>query len=416
MWSPCARGLRAGFLGLLALVAASQAAFGQPAENLNLTHDQWRQDLHFLAEELPKRHANAFHTTPKAQFDAAVADLDGRLAGLDADQTWVGMEEIVSLIGDAHTTIRFPSDCADLPIVIGRFDGDYRVTRVGPGLERALGAKVLKIDDTPVETARALLRPLTPLDVYENRADAVTAIDFTIGCALHGAGITKDRNLAHYALETDAGERFVVEVKATAPGEAAKVKWVWPFAQPPLFRQNPDLAFWYVPVPKARAVYVSIRATRGLRAASEALMKFLAQQAPDRLIIDLRQNPGGDYFEGLNNLIKPIAANPALNRKGHLFVLIGPLTFSAAMANAAQFHAMTQATLVGEPIGARPNEYSEPRSFTLPNSRLTVRYSTTFYEFVESGENVVKPDVEVATSWADFKAGRDPVLEWALRQ
>ena len=137
-------------------------------------------------------------------------------------------------------------------------------------------------------------------------------------------------------------------------------------------------------------------------------------QVLDKLVIDLRQSPGGDYFEGLNHLIKPIAKS-TLNKKGHLFVLIGPLTFSAAMANAAQFRAMTAATLVGEMIGVRPNEYSEPRDVTLPNSRLIVRYSTRFYKFVESGENVVKPDVEVPTSWADYKAGRDPVLEWVLK-
>ena len=93
-------------------------------------------------------------------------------------------------------------------------------------------------------------------------------------------------------------------------------------------------------------------------------------------MIDLRQSPGGDYFEGLNHFIKPIAADQALNRKGHLFVLIGPLTFSAAMANAAQFRSLTHATLVGEMIGVKPNEYSEPRNMTLPNSKLTVRYST----------------------------------------
>jgi hypothetical protein len=35
---------------------------------------------------------------------------------------------------------------------------------------------------------------------------------------------------------------------------------------------------------------------------------------------------------------------------------------------------MTNAILVGESIGERPNTFQEPREFTLPNSRLVVRY------------------------------------------
>jgi len=84
------------------------------------------------------------------------------------------------------------------------------------------------------------------------------------------------------------------------------------------------------------------------------------------------------------------------------------------MANAAQFRSMTAATLVGEMIGVRPNEYSEPRNVTLPNSKLTLRCSTRLYRFGESGENVIKPDVEVPTTWADYKAGLDPVSRTVL--
>ena len=35
-----------------------------------------------------------------------------------------------------------------------------------------------------------------------------------------------------------------------------------------------------------------------------------------------------------------------------------------------------RATLVGEPTGGKPNAYGDVRTFSLPNSRLVIRYST----------------------------------------
>jgi len=70
---------------------------------------------------------------------------------------------------------------------------------------------------------------------------------------------------------------------------------------------------------------------------------------------------------------------------------------------------------VGRTIGEKPNSYSEPREFTLPNSHWTVRYSTRYYKFVESGENIIRPDQEIKSSWEDYVAGRDLVLEWVLQ-
>jgi hypothetical protein len=380
---------------------------------LDLTVAQWRADLRLLAQELPKRHANAFHSCSKSDFDAAVADLDSRLHDLNSDESWAGMERIACMIGDAHTYIRLPVDCPDLPLVIGHYGDEYRVARVSPGMEKALGAKVLAIGSTPVAKARELLRPLSPREIFENRADVVAAIDFTAGCVLHAVGINRDRTSASYTLQSDAGERFTVEAKAGSG--APPVQWIWPFTELPLFRREPGRSFSLVYLREAKAVYANVRAIRNLREPGQELRSAIDERRPDKLIVDLRQNAGGDYFEGLNHLIKPIAANPALNRKGHLFVLIGPLTFSAAMANAAQFRSMTAATLVGEMIGVRPNEYSEPRNLTLPNSRLTLRYSTRFYRFVDWGENVIKPDVEVPTSWADYRTGLDPVLDSVLK-
>jgi hypothetical protein len=106
---------------------------------------------------------------------------------------------------------------------------------------------------------------------------------------------------------------------------------------------------------------------------------------------------------------------PYINRRGRLFVAIGTNTFSAGMANAAQFRTRTSAILVGETIGQKPNSFQETREVRLPNSHLIVRYSTQYYRFVGHGPNAVQPDYSIAPTWAEYRDGHDPALEWILR-
>jgi hypothetical protein len=86
------------------------------------------------------------------------------------------------------------------------------------------------------------------------------------------------------------------------------------------------------------------------------------------------------------------------------------------MANAIDFRKETNAILVGEPIGERPNSYSENDEMTLPNSRLVVSYSTRYYKFLDEDVPAVMPDKRIDPNWPDFKAGRDPVMDWILSQ
>jgi hypothetical protein len=158
----------------------------------------------------------------------------------------------------------------------------------------------------------------------------------------------------------------------------------------------------------------SSRSGRVPAATPKGLFDLIKQDRPDKLVIDVRLNGGGDYEKGLKYLVHPIRDLPEINRKGHLFILVGPNTFSAAMSNSAHFRYQTNAILVGQQIGERPNSYQEVREMKLPNSSWTVRYSVKFYKFVETGENVIQPDQEIIPSWDDYRSGRDPVLEWVL--
>jgi len=132
------------------------------------------------------------------------------------------------------------------------------------------------------------------------------------------------------------------------------------------------------------------------------------------VVLDLRYNGGGSSSV-LNPFFDAIRARPALNARGHLYTLIGRGTFSSAMMNAIHMKTDTNSILLGEPTGGRPNGYGEVRSFTLPNSGLTIQYSTRFFRNWNEGDpESFPPDVEVIITMDDLLAGRDTVLEAAI--
>lgn len=150
------------------------------------------------------------------------------------------------------------------------------------------------------------------------------------------------------------------------------------------------------------------------RERTAALARLLDESHARRLVIDLRRNEGGDLERFRQLLLPIIKARAAINRKGGLFVITGPGTFSAATVNALDLRNDANAILVGSPTGMRPNHYGEPGEFRLPNSGLRVSYSTQFHRFAADTDSAVVPDRKIEPTWAEFSAGRDPVMEWIL--
>jgi hypothetical protein len=383
--------------------------------NMNLTPAEWRADLHFLASELPKHHANAFFMISRVRFDAEVTALNRRIGTANPDEIYVGLQQIVKSIGDGHTGMgSAPPDRRVLPIQFAKFVNDFRVSAVGQGLDEALGARLLKIGGMPVaEVWQRVLTMTSQGELMElRREDALVYL--SRGYALHGLGVVPDRNHAIYTLEDDSGRVFDVNLQGLAPGESTKMKSG--YSDTALRFQKTDQPFWCEAIDERRALYCAWRSYQQLDENAKAMFALIDQTHPKKVVIDMRDNGGGDNTIGMAQMVKPIAARSDLNAKGHLYVLIGPETFSAAMNNAAQFQDDTSAITVGETIGEKPNSYQEPRQFRLPNSHLVVRASTLFYTFRKTGENAVRPNKEIIPTWDDVKSGRDPVLEWVLAQ
>lgn len=98
-----------------------------------------------------------------------------------------------------------------------------------------------------------------------------------------------------------------------------------------------------------------------------------------------------------------------------VIVLTSPRTFSAAEDFAVAFDAMQRGTIVGEATGGSTGQ---PLLFSLPgggSGRVCTKRDTypDGREFVGVG---VQPHIKVAPTVADFRNGRDTVLEAALAE
>jgi hypothetical protein len=389
-------------------------SLGALEPKMNLTPTQWRSDLHFLAVELPKKHANAFFFISSATFNSEVDALDRRIGTANADEIYVGLQQIVKSIGDGHTGMGPLPDRRVMPIKIAKFGEEFRIAEIGEGLDIALGARLVKIGGVPIADVWQRVLTMTALgELMElRREDALVYL--SRGYALHGLRVIPDRTHAVYTLEADSGSLFDVDVQGLAPGQSTRMQSR--YSNTALRFQRPDQPFWCATVEEKHAVYCAWHSYQLLEANAKEMFARIDQTSPHKLIIDMRDNGGGDNTIGEAQIVKPIAARADLNADGHLYVLIGPQTFSAAMNNAAQFQDETHAITVGETIGEKPNSYQEPRQFRLPNSHLVVRASTLFYTFRKAGENAVRPSKEIIPTWEDVKNGRDPVLDWVLSQ
>jgi C-terminal processing protease CtpA/Prc len=154
--------------------------------------------------------------------------------------------------------------------------------------------------------------------------------------------------------------------------------------------------------------------SEGEGAFAREVFSFADSNAIRRVVVDLRSNSGGNS-EIIKPLLDGLKVRPSLWAKGHLYVLIGDATFSSGVSAVLDLREEFHAILAGESTGGKPNSYGEIKSLALPNSKLTIYYSTKYFQAMRDADPPsVEPDLIVPLSIDDFLTGRDPVLETAL--
>jgi C-terminal processing protease CtpA/Prc len=189
----------------------------------------------------------------------------------------------------------------------------------------------------------------------------------------------------------------------------------------PLSMSRRDEAFWFAPLEDSDALYIQYNAVRSsttggvnIRTFANDIRAAVAQHDYERVILDMRHNPGGDNttFGLLLAVMQEIGAT----RPGRLIVITSRRTFSAAANFATELEKTDGVIFVGEPMGGSPNLYGDTRPVRLPNSGLTALISSRYWErsTPDDTRDTITPDVIVPSLAADWFAGRDPLLDAAL--
>jgi len=382
----------------------------------SLTKEQWRQDLQYLAKELPRRHKNAFHTVSKEQFERAVAELDAAIPALQEHEILVGLRRIAAMIGDAHTALAPPINFHRYPLTLYWFGNDLRVLRTTGSYKRALGARVVGVGGLSLAEATDKVNTLVP---HENdqfvRYSDVSILP--LAEVLQALKIVPDLQRAKWTFEDDNRERFSLELEAVP--QDAKIDWRSTLKEVPFYRQRSEELMWFTVLPDSQTIYLNLKVypdASTFKRVAEEMWKQVDSFQPKRLIIDVRQSYGGDFIRFQTYLLKEIKQRPTFRKPGSLYVIIGRSTISAAMVNAIELRKEFGATLVGEPTGSKPNNYSENNELTLPNSHLQVSCSTRYYRLQDQDTPSLMPDKLIEPVWETYTAGRDPAMEWILSQ
>jgi len=411
------------FLFVLLLVVTSPVSAATPPAG---SVTSWRSDLELLRRELPVRHPAPFLNVSRARWDSAATALDRQLPALGRDQALVGFMRLVAMLGDAHTNLE-PGPALGLrfyPLELYAFDDGLYVRRADAAHAALVGAKVLHIGRTPAGEAIERVAAVIP---HENEwwVRAWAPFELMIPEVLAGLSLSGDVEHLPLVLERDGR---VDTVRITPAGRIADQHGHGPMpidmsswtsmrtAPAPWWEQDAGPLSWKLDAP-TRTLYACMRAVAPARGSAtnraqwDQLFALADSAKPDRLVIDLRENTGGNG--ALNRYpVQQLLRRPALDRPDRLFVIIGRKTFSAGQQFANLLEAWTQATFVGEPTGQRPSQYGDHRPLELPASHMTVQISTVFHQAPNEfdGRSFLPPRIYTPLDSKSYRRGVDPAM------
>ena len=386
-----------------------------------MTIEKWKDDIENLFNTLEIKHINLYHSVSKNKVQQEVNSLLKELQNLSDDEIFISLSKIIRSLDDSHTGIWAQSKFYDTyPLEFFVFsDEDIRVIRAPKQHPELLGAKLLSIDKTPLyEITNDVLLIIQCADNWYSERERLARY-MNYSKVLKLLGITKKEESANFEFLLENGTQKIVELKAIPKVDYLTsldkgIKIISPFHfDKSLIGTN---YLWYQPNDELKTAYIYFEEYPNalqMRRFSIAVSRDIIQKGIENIVIDVRNNGGGNFYVGLE-LVKLLSFINKIDWQNGVYVITSRKTYSAGMSNTAHFKELLNAKIVGEPTGSNPNDYQDSEMFQLKNSKLRVQFSKRYYRFQDTVSNGIIPDFYIKPNWETLKNGIDSNLQWII--
>jgi hypothetical protein len=385
--------------------------------------DAWRIAIDTLVSERERIHPDPYHGIDKATYLAAAADLAARIPDLSDDQALAGITRLAAMPSwngrDGHSGM-FPFLPADrthaYPLRFWRFSDGLVITAARAPYEGLIGSRVTAIAGMPIDDVLALAEPMAPRDNPSNLL-AYGPLYMRQAELLSGVGVIERAGPAVFTVvDRDGNTRdWTVEPIPAADD----VVWTasFPHRLPPrdvLWLHDQAEPIWWRFLEDSGTLYVQYNEVSSTETAADEILARVAEGDVERVVVDLRNNGGGD-----NRRYVPLLEalqDPRIDRPQRLVALFGRYTFSAAGNFAAELERTTGAVFAGEAMGSSPNLYGDAVRSPLRTIGRDVYIASSYHlkSLAEDARITIEPDLAVPYSSDDYFGDRDPQLEAAI--
>jgi hypothetical protein len=421
----------------------------------SLTAAKMREDLAVLRTQWAP-FDKSFSAEQRTQLDQTIKEAMARADGLSPADFALSVMRAAAISRNGHTRASVGTMLDDLPVRAWWFADGLYIIAAHPQFADLLGARIDRFG------------ALTPDEALQRAAPFISGSDQRIRY-LGTVYLMAPALLRHIGVTADAGE---IPLTLRMPNGAVRSTLLGrPPSPDPGDRHNPVLSGYSVLIPDpvdmpGRWMHVLDHVPRGpaiywpptdlaqdwigdyhnvlyLRSNTitgldnsaldqklfGVLQNAIVARAPQFVVVDLRLNNGGNFF---NTVLFAQALPQLLPPAGRIFVLVSRATFSAALVTAAMLkgHGGDRVTLIGETMGDNSRFWAENSDVRLPNSGIIVSYSTGFHDWTGGCSDPqrcywpvvafatripsLEPEIRIEPRFADYAAGRDPVLDTAL--
>lgn len=379
---------------------------------------KWSEDLDILAEQLPQKHINLFFKISQTEFHSNLKKLEEKLSELKDDEIKVELMKIMASVGDSHTQMVLRSSRI-FPLKFYWFQEGIYVIYTTKEYQEILHHKLVGIEDMDVDD---VIERLSSVVAYENQSQLKHHLPNLLFRTdiLSGLHIIQDKEKARFMFTDSNQKRTEKTILSMSVKDNPKPIGLSNERPLPLYMRNADKFFWYEYLTNEQTLYFKYNTCRNMagitvKKFTEDLFEFMDAHPVLRLVVDLRNNGGGNSSL-LMPFITTLKDRKQINQKGRLYVVIGRQTFSSAVLNALAFQNETEAIFIGESSGGKPNHFGEVKGFILKNSKIGIQYSTNYFTHSKEDTPSFNPDVVIVPSIRDYLEYRDPVLEYILNQ